>query len=83
MRLISYRHFVSDVNECKKINATTTTGKETTTNTISLAGCDQQCHNTNGSFFCSCNKGYRLLNDNTTCEGMCPYMLTVITNNKK
>ena len=32
--------------------------------------CDQLCTNTNGSYYCSCNKGYRLLNDGKSCKGM-------------
>ena len=42
-----------DVNEC---NAT-------------LAICDQLCNNTNGSFMCDCNEGYRLGPDERSCIG--------------
>ena len=31
--------------------------------------CSQQCVNTVGSFVCSCNPGYTLNNDGTTCDG--------------
>ena len=42
-----------DVNECHTSNG----------------GCDQICYNTVGSYTCSCGNGYRLQNDNHTCEG--------------
>lgn len=31
--------------------------------------CAQQCVNTPGGFTCSCNPGYTLNNDGTTCDG--------------
>ena len=31
--------------------------------------CDQNCHNSHGSYTCSCNTGYRLEADLTNCEG--------------
>ena len=31
--------------------------------------CDQVCVNTNGSYYCDCEAGYNLRNDNITCEG--------------
>ena len=31
--------------------------------------CDQRCTNTNGSYVCSCNAGYRLNEDGHTCTG--------------
>ena len=43
-----------DVNECINNNG----------------GCSQNCTNTNGSFFCSCDKGYQLKSDGSTCEGI-------------
>ena len=42
-----------DFNECSRRNG----------------GCDQACHNTLGSYFCSCWKGYRIAADQRTCEG--------------
>ena len=36
---------------------------------VNIDGCDQNCHNSIGSFFCSCNKGYRLNVDGKTCDG--------------
>ena len=41
----------SDVNECSSGNG----------------GCDQDCTNSVGSFQCSCNSGYSLAADGTTC----------------
>ena len=32
-------------------------------------GCAQNCTNTNGSYTCSCNTGYRLGNDEHSCYG--------------
>lgn len=31
--------------------------------------CDQNCTNTNGSYYCSCIDGYRLNNDTYSCDG--------------
>jgi hypothetical protein len=42
-----------DFNECSRGNG----------------GCDQACHNTLGSYFCSCWKGYRIAANQHTCEG--------------
>ena len=46
-------NFFVDVDECK--------------NPL-LNGCSQICHNTVGSFTCSCNKGYRLNNNKRSCD---------------
>ncbi len=41
------------------------------------ARCDN-CRNTQGSFECSCNKGYYFSKAATTCYGMCKYVLQMI-----
>ena len=33
-------------------------------------GCDQLCTDTCEAYECNCGSGYRLLNDNSTCEGI-------------
>ena len=44
---------VSDIDEC----------------TEGTDACDDLCHNTNGSYYCSCSgSGYRLQTDNVSCE---------------
>ena len=45
--------FVSDKNECVTSNG----------------NCSQACINTIGSYFCSCNSGYVLIEDRMTCNG--------------
>ena len=42
-----------DINECSEASD----------------GCAQNCTNTNGSYTCSCNTGYRLDNDRHSCNG--------------
>ena len=32
-------------------------------------GCDHNCTNTNGSYYCTCMDGYKLESDNHTCTG--------------
>ena len=32
--------------------------------------CEQNCHNTVGSYTCSCNAGYTLNSDGHTCDGI-------------
>ena len=36
---------------------------------INNGGCNQNCHDSDGSYTCSCNDGYQLNNDGHTCEG--------------
>ena len=36
---------------------------------ISKGGCQHKCNNTIGSFICSCNEGFALINDKKTCKG--------------
>ncbi len=43
-----------DVNECLEDNG----------------GCDQECNNTIGSFFCTCGGGYTLDSDGLSCNGI-------------
>ena len=38
--------------------------------TLNTHNCQHNCHDTNGSFNCSCNDGYRLKTDNANCSGM-------------
>ena len=45
--------FHSDINECVQ----------------GLAGCDHNCTNIAGSYFCTCADGYELESDNHTCTG--------------
>ena len=33
--------------------------------------CDQLCINTEGSYKCGCLKGYSLMDDDKSCEGLC------------
>ena len=53
---ISYNKliFYSDIDECVQ----------------GLAGCDHNCNNTAGAYFCTCTDGYELESDNHTCTGM-------------
>lgn len=46
---------VTDIDECQSNNG----------------GCDHFCKNTVGSFDCSCRKGFKLLTDEKSCQGMC------------
>ena len=43
----------SDVDECS----------------IANGGCEHECINTEGSFYCDCRGGHELMSDNQTCEG--------------
>ena len=45
--------FHSDIDECER----------------GLAGCDHNCNNIVGSYFCTCMDGYELESDNHTCTG--------------
>ena len=37
---------------------------------LGLDGCENNCTNTVGAYFCSCVDGYALQGDNITCRGM-------------
>ncbi len=45
--------FISDINECLFNNG----------------GCEQTCADSVGSFNCSCEAGYQLSSDSTSCQG--------------
>ena len=45
--------FTADINECQE----------------NTSRCSQECNNTIGGYKCYCKDGYRLANDNHTCEG--------------
>ena len=47
-------HSLADIDECLVLNG----------------GCHQVCTNTQGSHFCSCNQGYQLEENNSTCIGI-------------
>ena len=47
-----------DIDECQTSNG----------------GCSQTCTNTDGSFQCSCNAGYTLAADNSSCNGNNQYL---------
>lgn len=44
---------ITDINECL----------------TRKGGCDDNCINTLGSYYCTCNTGYRLLSDKRNCVG--------------
>ena len=50
----------SDINECDSENG----------------DCEHICHNTEGSFYCTCHSGYQLNSDERTCTGntLCGYI---------
>lgn len=51
--ILIYFPLLSDIDECL----------------VNNGGCDHFCRNTVGSFECSCQKGYKLLTDERTCQG--------------
>ena len=50
---ISHIYSISDTDECNTTNG----------------GCEQVCTNILGSFYCSCNNGYQLQQDGSSCNG--------------
>ena len=34
---------------------------------LGISGCEQQCTNTNGSYYCTCRNGFSLQNDSKSC----------------
>ena len=57
--------YYADVDECAE----------------SIAGCAQTCLNTEGSYACSCNGGYRLAGDRHGCDGRPVYTCSLHNNN--
>ena len=58
---VIYQSFChADINECN-------TGAHS---------CEHNCHNTPGSYGCSCLYGYKLRADMRTCKGNCQYSMT-------
>ena len=53
----------TDINECNSNNG----------------GCAQNCHNTAGSYNCSCNNGYYLAGNGKNCNGEYTAKLTRLT----
>ena len=45
--------FYIDIDECTTANG----------------GCNHACHNTNGSYYCTCREGFFLAEDQKGCEG--------------
>ena len=63
VKTLIFTHFFkqTDINECAFINSTSIRTR--------LADCEQLCNNTQGSFNCSCSKGYKLNEDGKSCDG--------------
>lgn len=61
MRLILLSIYLIDVNECQDISSPCTCAEQ--------ENCQANCTNTIGSFNCSCNSGFTLQADQTTCTG--------------
>ena len=40
--------------------------------------CAQNCHNTIGSYTCSCNVGYRLNSNGYDCDGRCDNCMAIL-----
>ena len=54
-------HFV-DIDECAEADQ---------------GGCDFQCSNYEGGYYCSCDVGYRLMDDDKSCEGTLKTILKI------
>lgn len=52
-KLILFKYSIADINEC----------------TIDNDGCQNQCCNTIGSYYCKCQAGQKLEGDGRGCEG--------------
>ena len=53
MSYVTLYTFHSDIDECEE----------------RTDGCDHNCTNTDGSYYCTCMDGYELESDNHTCTG--------------
>ena len=53
MSYVTLYTFHSDIDECEE----------------GTDGCDHNCTNTDGSYYCTCMDGYELESDNHTCTG--------------
>ena len=51
--MMVFFNFHLDINEC----------------VVRTDGCDHNCTNTDGSYYCTCMDGYELESDNHTCAG--------------
>ena len=62
VKLSSYSLFINsaDVDECSPLPSANS----------SMATCEHQCTNTDGSFFCACDEGFVLAVDGQSCLGM-------------
>ena len=55
--------FITDIDECA----------------LGIGGCQHICHNTDGSFYCSCNDGYTLESDGINCIGKLTLQMYILT----
>ena len=53
LKVLKTYFFLEEINECNNNNG----------------GCEHSCHNTNGSYYCSCNTSYIINSDNHHCDG--------------
>ena len=57
-----YTSHLTDINECSDSNG----------------GCDDDCINTIGSFYCECDSGYALQTNGKTCNGQLHVLLYIL-----
>ena len=46
---------------------------------LGIGKCQHICHNTAGSFYCSCNDGYTLESDGINCAGKLTLQMYIVT----